>query len=97
MMWAMVLCKFALTQNKEIQFNSIQFSFPILYHLEKDLFNSFMRRSLSYRNQSIDLQSKSMDWFLYHRDLRHERVFKEMGFEWFNPLVPNIHLKVTYT
>ena len=25
-------------------------------------------------NQSIDLQSKSMDWFLYDRDLRHERV-----------------------
>ena len=32
------------------------------------------RRSLSYRNQSIDLQSKSMDWFLYDSDLRHERV-----------------------
>ena len=32
------------------------------------------RRSLSYRNQSIDLQSKSMNWFLYDRDLRHERV-----------------------
>ena len=32
------------------------------------------RRSLSYRNQSIDLQSKSMDWFLYDRDLHHERV-----------------------
>ena len=32
------------------------------------------RSSLSYRNQSIDLQSKSMDWFLYDRDLRHERV-----------------------
>ena len=30
--------------------------------------------SLSYRNQSIDLQSKSVDWFLYDRDLRHERV-----------------------
>ena len=30
--------------------------------------------SLSYRNQPIDLQSKSMDWFLYDRDLRHERV-----------------------
>ena len=28
----------------------------------------------SYRNQSIDLQSKSMDWFLYDRDLRNERV-----------------------
>ena len=25
------------------------------------------RRPLSYRNQSIDLQSKSMDWFLYDK------------------------------
>ena len=32
------------------------------------------RRSLSYRYQSIDLQSKSVDWFLYDRDLRHKRV-----------------------
>ena len=32
------------------------------------------RRSLSYRNQSIDLQGKSMNWFLYDKDLRHERV-----------------------
>ena len=31
-------------------------------------------RPLSYRNQSIDLHSKSMDWFLYDKDLRHERV-----------------------
>ena len=32
------------------------------------------RRPLSYRNQSTDLQSKSMDWFLYDNGLRHERV-----------------------
>ena len=32
------------------------------------------RRSLSYRNQSTDLLCKSMDWFLYDRDPRHERV-----------------------
>ena len=32
------------------------------------------RRPLSYRNQSIDLQSKSMDWFLYDRGPRHVRV-----------------------
>ena len=32
------------------------------------------RRPLSYRNQYIDLLCKSMDWFLYDRDLRHERV-----------------------
>ena len=31
-------------------------------------------RPISYRNQSIDLQSKSVDWFLYDRDLRHKRV-----------------------
>ena len=30
--------------------------------------------SLSYRNQSIDLQNKSMEWFLYDRDVPHERV-----------------------
>ena len=32
------------------------------------------RRALSYRNQSIDLQSKSIDWFLYNNGLCHERV-----------------------
>ena len=31
-------------------------------------------RPISYRNQSIDLQSKSMDWFLYDISLRHESV-----------------------
>ena len=36
--------------------------------------NLLWRRSLSNRNQSIDLQSKFFDWFLYHRDIRHERV-----------------------
>ena len=32
------------------------------------------RRPLSYRNQSINLRSKSMNWFLYDNGLRHERV-----------------------
>ena len=31
-------------------------------------------RSPSYRNQSNNLLCKSMDWFLYDRDLFHERV-----------------------
>ena len=31
------------------------------------------RWSLSYRNQFIDLQNKSMDWFLYDIGLRHEK------------------------
>lgn len=32
------------------------------------------RRSLSSRNQSNDLHSKSGGWFLYNRSLSHERV-----------------------
>ena len=31
-------------------------------------------KPLSYRNQSIDLQSKSKDWFLYDNGLRHGSV-----------------------
>ena len=34
------------------------------------------RRPLSYRNQSIDSHSKSMNWFLYENGLRHERFNK---------------------
>ena len=29
---------------------------------------------ISLKKQSIDLQSKSMDWFLYDNSLRHEGV-----------------------
>ena len=35
-------------------------------------------RPLSYRNHSIDLRSKSMDWFLYDNGLHHERVNSSM-------------------
>ena len=38
------------------------------------------RRPLSYRNQSINLQSKLTDWFLYDNGLRHERVNKVDGY-----------------
>ena len=34
------------------------------------------RGSLSYRNQFIDFEGKSMDWFLYDRDLRLEWVIE---------------------
>ena len=35
--------------------------------------NFYMTKVL-YRNQSTDLPCKLMDWSLYHKDLRHERV-----------------------
>ena len=35
---------------------------------------SFMTEVPTHRNQSIDLLRKSMDWFIYDKDLRHERV-----------------------
>ena len=31
-------------------------------------------KSLSYRNQVTNLQCRSMNWFLYDRDLHHKRV-----------------------
>ena len=37
-------------------------------------------RPLSYRNQSIALRTKSMDWFLYDNGLSHERV-KKINFQ----------------
>ena len=49
------------------------FSYVFTYCLSQKI-NFSWRKSLSYRNQSIDLQSKAVDWFLYDRDLRHERV-----------------------
>ena len=36
--------------------------------------------SLLYRNRSIDLLCKSMDWFLYDKDRRHERVKEKLKF-----------------
>ena len=40
----------------------------------KSVLNLSQRRSLLYRNQSIDWQNKSMHWFVYDKSLRHERV-----------------------
>ena len=37
------------------------------------------RRSLSYRNQSIDLQNKSMDWFLYDTDIAVKELIRSTG------------------
>ena len=48
--------------------------------LEKVNFNPLTlswRKFVSYRHHSIDLQSKLMDYFLYDRDLRRERVKRQ--------------------
>ena len=39
----------------------------------KSVLNLSWRRPLLYRNQSIDLQSRSINWFLNDKNLRHER------------------------
>ena len=48
--------------------------------LMSDILTLLWRRSLPYRNQSIDLHCKSMNWFLYDRNLRHETVKKRGTF-----------------
>ena len=49
------------------------------------------QRSLSFTNQSIDFFYKSMDWFLYDNDLRHERV-KQIFPPFFSGTLPSIEL-----
>ena len=41
------------------------------------------RRSSSYRNQSIDLQSKSMDWFLYDNGPLHESIKRYLAMNYY--------------
>ena len=46
------------------------------------------RKSLSNRNQPIDLPYKSVDWFLHDRDFRHEIVKNQLSL--------TIKLKIKY-
>ena len=50
--------------------------FTFFYLSSKRLLTISRRRPLSYRNQSINLLRKSIDWFLYDNGLRLERVKK---------------------
>ena len=51
-------------------------------NIQSNPLNLSRRRPLSYRNQSIDLQSKKkMDWFLYDNGLCLERVKKLRNIE----------------
>ena len=66
----------ALVNNEKIASDEVEIA-NTLNNFFSSFFSSLTlswRRSLSYRNHSIDLQSKSMDWILYDGDLRHERV-----------------------
>ena len=56
---------------------------------KKNLLTLSWRKPLSYRNQSIDLLSKSMDWFLYGnglrmRELKFIRQSPNSVFNWHN-------------
>ena len=65
------ICAFSWTNNFPVW--SIFIDIRILPVMQA-VINSFMTEVPRYRNQSIGLLSKSVDWFLYDRDLRHERV-----------------------
>ena len=55
--------------------------------------------SLSFRYQSIDLQNKSMDWFLYDKGLRHKRLKKLFSSDFFSIfyLIPLHHSLLSFT
>ena len=56
-----------------IRIESVKSKFEFMFLEQKSLTLSW-RRPLLYRNQSINLQSKSMDWFVYDNDLRNEII-----------------------
>ena len=59
------------------QYNKVTWIFAIFLQQYVTFLTFSRRRPISYRNQSIDLLCKSMDWFLYDIGLRHERVKKK--------------------
>ena len=64
---------FILTWSSSSDFSKLFFTHVIILTSPLTLSR---QRSLSYRNQSTDLQSKSMDWFLYDNGPRLERIKK---------------------
>ena len=84
--------------------SSIIFSLFLLFlniFLENILHNLLTlswQRPLSYKNQSIDLLCKSMNWFLYDNDLRHERVKSNAAYFLRVPfIVKNASLRIKMT
>ena len=68
-------------------------NYGCVLHSWKAQGKEILRRSLSYRNQPIDSESKSVDWFLHDMDLRHERVKPKYYFT--SSLILSIYLKVS--
>ena len=66
--------QFNLDHNKQAQKDYTFWKNQIMKTLFLYYLTLSWRRPMSYRNQSIDLLRKSMDWFLYDIDLHHERV-----------------------
>ena len=62
--------------NQELSSSQKQALIGMLEKKDKESLTLSWRRPISYKNQSIDLLCKSMDWFLYDNDLRRERVKK---------------------
>ena len=61
----------------DVNWSSVFFCWPCSCISLWEVLTLSWQRSLWYRNQSIDLFYKSMDWFLYDRDLRHDRVKRQ--------------------
>ena len=68
--------KFDVLENKRNTWSKIK-TFVLVLHMLSFRLTLSWRRPLSYRNQSINLLCKSMDWFLYDNGLRHEKVKKQ--------------------
>ena len=69
LLWGIRKFKSVLLKFYKLTGFSVSFTFCLTFVLTLS-----WQRSLLCNSQSIDLLRKSIDWFLYDRDLRHERV-----------------------
>ena len=81
-LFAVVTC-YMKVRSYLVKLKAKQYSYVIFDTIKSTVLHYFVtcvnltlswRRPLPYRNQSIDLKSKSMDWFLYDNILHHPRV-----------------------
>ena len=77
------------TENKKTKSCIATSRLRLLVYVDEERLECFMTEVSIIRNHSIDLQNKSIDWFLYDKNLRHERV-NVLLLESFGVVVPKL-------
>ena len=100
---------FCLTRSNEYFFIWSNNNVPLTWYLYSLILIYLWGKFLSYKNQSTELLCKSMGWFLYYGDLRHEVVNEFISIKDYDvskfqkqslggvPLKRSLHKKYSYS